>query len=122
MTTLRENPPPRWRSNSIGETAKAAAMHMKARAPTLRQRVLDLIEAEPATPEVLHERLRKQGVSTVLTAVRPRCSELARMGLITDSKQRGLAESGRCKAIIWRATSEAERAAWAAKKAAEASE
>ena len=118
MTQIAQHPRPLWRKNSTGETAKAAALAGEKR--TLRQRVLDLIEAAdaPMIPEELLERLRADGVQTVLTSVRPRCSELARLGLITDSGERRKGEGG-CKAIAWKATTAGERAAWAAAKAAE---
>ena len=111
---LLASPPPRWRSNSTGETAKAAAVAMKAKAPTLRQMVFAEIERAPAIPETILQSLRSRGVKTVLTSIRPRASELVRMGLIADSGLRQRGEGG-CKAIVWRATTPEERAAFAAK-------
>lgn len=105
------DPAPLWRASSTGETARAAALAGSARAPTLRQRVLAIIEEGPALPECIFARLTRDGVRTVLTSVRPRCSELVRMGLIADSGKRAKGEGG-CKAIIWRATTEEERAAF----------
>lgn len=55
------------------------------------------IRREAATPEQVALRL---GVP--LMNVRPRCSELARLGLIEDSRVRRLAMGGR-KAIVWKA-------------------
>lgn len=92
---------------------------MTTRAPTLRQRVLEIIAEGPALPEAILARLRADGVRTVLTSVRPRCSELLRMGLITDSGSREKAEGG-CKAIVWRLTTDDERAAFRARAAATA--
>jgi len=119
MTQIADHPEPLWKASSTGETARAGAMFIKPKAKTLRQHVLDAIEAEPGTPEQIHERLRKAGVNHLLTAVRPRCSELMRLGLIKDSGRRGLGESQRCKSIVWEATTADERSRWAALKAAE---
>jgi hypothetical protein len=116
VTQITEHPRPQWNRNSIGETAQAAASISERK--TLRQRVLDLIEASDAAliPEEILERIRADGVRTVLTSVRPRCSELARLGLIRDSGEHRAGEGG-CKAIAWRPTTLAERAAWAAEQA-----
>lgn len=107
---------PGWRASSIGDTARNAAKSMEPKAPNLRNRVLDLIERQPSIPETIFAALKRDGVSTVLTSVRPRCSELARMGLICDSGRREPAEGG-CMAVVWRATTEIERAAFNARKA-----
>ena len=110
---------PHARNDATGETSRLARDFIAPRAKTLRQHVLDAIEALPGTPEQIHARLGAAGVRHLLTAVRPRCSELARMGLIKDSGERGLGESQRCKSIVWRATDADERSLWAARKAAE---
>ena len=112
-----DHPTPLWRNNATGETARAAALHIRPNAPKLRDRVLRHIEERPSTPEDIFERLCREGVVTVLTSVRPRCSELARLGLITDSGERDLAESRRCKAIVWRATTADERSLFTALQA-----
>lgn len=114
------NPHPRWRKSSIGETAREAARSMapEQKAPTLRRRVLDIVtDHGPIIPERIFARLVNDGVSTVLTSVRPRCSELARMGLIVDSGQRERAEGG-CNAIAWRLATPAETAAYLAAREA----
>ncbi len=120
MTVISQHPRALFRENAIGETARDAARYIEAggKAKTLRQHVLDAIEAQSGTPEELWARLKSQGVDHLLTAVRPRCSELARMGLIKDSGERGLGESQRCRSIRWAATNAAEREAWAAAHAA----
>lgn len=113
MTVISSHPPPRYRANSTGETAREAAEVVKEKAPVLRQLVLDEIEREPQTGEQVHARLRASGVATVLYSVKPRLSDLSQMGLITDSGRRGLSESGKARSIVWRATTAEERAAWA---------
>lgn len=119
MTVISDHPLPLWRWSATGETAKDAAQRNPRR--TLRQRTLDLIEAAPTPviPETILARLRAEGVQTFLTSVRPRCSELARMGLIADSGTRQKGEGG-CNAIAWRATTPDERSRFAALKALEA--
>lgn len=116
---LLQDPAPRWKASSIGETAREAAENQAKpeKAPTLRRRVLADIERRPAIPEMVLGSLRQQGVKTVLTSVRPRCSELARMGLIKDSGLRLPGEGGG-NAIVWTATSAEERALFAARQAA----
>ncbi len=78
-------------------TSFEAAEGMAEKAPSLRDQVLAEIRREAATPEQVALRL---GVP--LMNVRPRCSELARLGLIEDSRVRRLAMGGR-KAIVWKA-------------------
>lgn len=110
------NPHPLWRKSSTGETAREAAKAMAPvhKAPSLRRRVLDIItDHGPIIPERIYARLINDGVTTVLTSVRPRCSELARMGLILDSGHRERAEGG-CNAIAWRRATPAETAAYLA--------
>lgn len=88
-----DRPGAKARSTSI----EAAAEGMAEKAPGLRDRVLAEIRREAATPEQVALRL---GVP--LMNVRPRCSELARLGLVEDSRVRRLAMGGR-KAIVWKA-------------------
>ena len=104
--------------NTTGETAQAAALAMSRRAPTLRQRVLAIISEGPAIPETILARLRAEGVRTVLTSVRPRCSELVRMGLIRDSGRREKGEGG-CNAIVWRLATSEEQQRFAQEREAE---
>lgn len=98
------------RNNATGETSHEAAKGDKR---TLRERVLDRITAGPCIPETILADLRREGVATVLTSVRPRCSELVRLGLIRDSGRREKGEGGK-PAIVWRACSAEERAEWLA--------
>lgn len=87
-----DRPGAKARSTSI-----EAAEGMAPKAPILRDQVLAEIRREAATPEQVALRL---GVP--LMNVRPRCSELARLGLIEDSRVRRMAMGGR-KAIVWMA-------------------
>ncbi len=78
-------------------TSQAAAEKMNARAPTLKARVLALLQKDAYTADEIAERL---GI-TVLSA-RPRVAELNKMGLIYDTGLTSANASG-LKAIIWRA-------------------
>lgn len=80
------------------DTAKAAAEAVKPTAATLRARALELLRREgPRTADDVARRLDEHPL-----AMRPRLSELAALGLIEDTRQRGRNESGK-RAIIWRA-------------------
>lgn len=120
MTVITNHVGPFARRDATGGTSEAGRDFIAPRAKTLRQHVLDAVEDRPGTPEEIHARLMKAGVHHLLTAVRPRCSELSRMGLITDSGERGLGESQRCRSIRWRATTVEERAAFEAEQARKA--
>lgn len=110
--------PGRYRRNATGETSREAAAGSKK---TLRQRVLERLERGPASPEMIFGELEAEGVRTVLTSVRPRCTDLQKLGLVRDSGQRGRSEGGK-RSIIWeRCSPEQEAAYLAAKDTAEVS-
>lgn len=78
------------------KTSLDAARGMTERAPKLRDRIFDSLKTEgPATPEIIAERLGEP-----LMNVRPRLSELAKLGLVFDTGRRGEAQGGR-RAIVW---------------------
>jgi len=84
---------PGWKAR---ETAKQAAEEMKPRAPTIQARIMDSMrKGYGYTPDAFAE---AHGLSPL--AVRPRFSELAKLGKIKDSGRRASNGSGR-KAIIW---------------------
>lgn len=82
-------------------TSKAAAETIKDRAPTLRDQVLALLQAVPMpfgrTADECAAELRKSVLS-----IRPRLSELKRLGKIYDSGLTRANESG-VQASVWRA-------------------
>ena len=85
--------------HAIGsDTSAEAAQTVNAK--TQREWVLDGFSGGPGTPEQVVARLAKRGVHIMLMSARPRCSELARLGLIRDTTRRGIGAGG-CKAIIW---------------------
>lgn len=83
---------PGWKAR---ETSHAAAVAVAPMARSLRARVYDCIQERPDTPEGVARRLNLD-----ILAVRPRCTELARLGKIHDSGARGRSRSGK-SAIIW---------------------
>lgn len=93
---------PHWRKDATGETARLAAIAKASTAPKQRERVYGVLAASgyAMTPEQITRALREAGGGDLLMSIRPRCSELARMGLIRDSGERGIGEGG-CKAIKW---------------------
>jgi len=108
------------RRHTLGSDTSAEAARANAtRAPTQRVRVLEAITTlGTATPEQVEAYLARKGTPIMLMSCRPRCSELARLGLICDSTLRGMGAGG-CAAIAWRATTPLERAAFEAEQAAE---
>lgn len=78
-------------------TSKAAADAIAPRAVKLRDLVFAEIKKRDGTADEIAKRLRQ----TVL-ATRPRCTELAKLGLITDAGIRRSNVSGR-SAIVWTA-------------------
>jgi len=94
---------PRWRKDATGETSRLAALAKAAEAPKQRERVYAVLQivGSPLTPEQITRCLHDAGGHDLLMSVRPRCSELARMGLIEDSGLRGIGEGGK-RAIKWR--------------------
>jgi hypothetical protein len=77
-----------------------------------------LVEMGEATPEQIVEHLAKQGYDIMLMSCRPRCSELARLGLILDTTKRGKGFGG-SPAMVWRPTTELEQAALRVEREAE---
>jgi len=81
-----------------GGTSKAAADSMREKAPTLRQKVLDVLFHQDLTADECAAEIGKSRL-----AVRPRLAELARLGKIVDTGEtRANADSGK-KATVWRA-------------------
>ena len=85
---------PGYRARS---TSKAAADSMASRAGTLRAEVLRIILRSPSTADEAAFDLRES-----VLAIRPRVTELARLGAIIDSGVKRQNISGR-NAIVWKA-------------------
>jgi hypothetical protein len=77
------------------DTSRDAADGIAAKAPGLRQRVLDEVRRQPGTPEEISARLGEP-----LLSCRPRFTELSISGLIGDSGIRRPSQGGRM-AIVW---------------------
>lgn len=85
---------PGWRDHS---TSREAAMKMKSRAETLRDKALDLLRANPGGLTV-HETAALAEVT--VPAIQPRFSELVAMGKIKRSGERRRNASG-MSAAVW---------------------
>ncbi len=100
---------PGWRRQATAETSREAALAVRPRAPTQAELVLAALAKGPAHPEAITARIIEAGHRIMLISVRPRCSQLVRLGRIKDTGQRGRTAGG-CKAIVWRLATEEERA------------
>lgn len=78
------------------DTSRAAAASVAQTAPLLRERVLDAYER--STGMTADECAGRLGLS--ILSIRPRVTELARLGKLRDSGERRLNGSGR-SAIVW---------------------
>ena len=78
------------------DTSASAACSMAKAAPLLRGRVLDLFERSAGM--TADEAAGRLGPS--ILSIRPRCTELARLGKLRDSGKRRANGSGR-SAIVW---------------------
>lgn len=94
---LFDAPYPKSPGHKRAGTSQEAARSMKPRAPTLREKVLALLQRDAMTADECAERL-----NVTVLACRPRLSELSRMGLIYDTGLTSKNASG-IKATIWRA-------------------
>lgn len=97
---LHENPPAQQHS----EPSKDAAEAIKAKCPTLRQRVYDCLvlfteSAMGGLTDAECQRILKIDPSTQ----RPRRIELVERGMVVDSGETRKTKSGR-KATVWRST------------------
>jgi predicted ArsR family transcriptional regulator len=80
------------------DTSRDAAAEIAPQAPILRARALDVLErSNGLTADQVAARL---GLS--ILSIRPRVTELARLGKVRDSGERRLNISGK-KAIVWMA-------------------
>ena len=79
------------------DTSKEAAAAVEGRAVTLRGHALDLLRRESLTADEIAARLGES-----VLAIRPRCAELNKQGLIEDAGDRRKNASGR-NAIVWKA-------------------
>lgn len=84
--------------HKVEGTSRSAAEAMKPRAPTLRDKVLELLKHDAMTADEAAAALGE----TVLS-IRPRLSELVKLNQIYDTGLTSKNDSGH-KATIWRAT------------------
>lgn len=83
---------PGWKKQ---KTSKAAALSMSERAFTLREKALNRLMVAPATADEIAKKL-----DVSILAIRPRITELFRLGEIFDTGVRRKNDSGRY-AIVW---------------------
>lgn len=79
------------------DTSEEAAESMRNSAPTLRAKAMEIIRRTPSTADEVAATLNQ----TVL-AIRPRITELFKMGRIEDTGYRRKNASGR-RAVVWAA-------------------
>jgi hypothetical protein len=111
---------PAARFGATGGTSEAARDRVRAGAPKMLDRIVDLLAEGNASPEQLHAKLKGRGVPSLLTSVRARVCQLNKQGRVCDSGTRGIGESGSCKVIVWRLSTPDELALFLARSAAEA--
>ena len=87
---------PNWPGFRARDTSKAAADAMAPKAPSLRDRVLRVVCTYSPTADEAAEILDES-----ILAIRPRVSELAKLGLIRDSGGRRTNISSGKAAIVW---------------------
>ena len=84
---------PGWKKRTTSEDAADA---IAPKAPTLRDKVYQLLKAKPMTADECAEWLGEP-----ILSIRPRLSELARMNKIVDTGERRKNDSGK-NAIVWK--------------------
>lgn len=94
------------------DTGRLAAQSFAPKAKPIRVRTLAVIERAPSTAEQVGEE-----IDVHFMIVRARCSELRAMGLIEDSGRRGEGALGG-RVVVWRSTTDLERAAFEAQRKA----
>lgn len=97
----QHTPVPPYRKNSPAGTSDRAALMIAEHAPTLRQRILELIRARG--PAGLTDDEGEAELGIIAQTYTPRRGELRRMGLIRDTGERRPTRSGR-PAAVWVAT------------------
>lgn len=85
--------------HKVSGTSEAAAHAMRGRAVTLRAKVLLALAAGPMTADEAAD-----AIGESVLAIRPRFSELQRLGRIEDTDARRPNKSGKT-AIVWRLVS-----------------
>lgn len=84
---------PGWKKR---DTSRQAAEQISVVVTGLQSKVLEFIRSGPASADEL-----ASYIEISILSARPRCSELAKMGLIEDSGERRANESGKM-AIVWK--------------------
>lgn len=104
------------------QTSVAAAIDVTPKAPKMTDRIWAIFGEGAFSPEEIHARLQRDGVTALLNSVRARVCDLHKGGRLIDSGQRALGESRRSRVIRWRRTTPEEYSAWVARRDAEAAD
>lgn len=107
---------PRARTGSA-HTAVAAAIDAGKTVPNMTDRIWEIYQTGPHTPEKAHEKLSREG-RLLLISVRARICGLHKAGRLIASGEKGLGESRRSKVIRWRMATSAELSEAIAKREA----
>jgi len=100
---MREGFYPQSPSVGVQPTSREAAEHIAPRVQTLRDRALAVIRERPSTADEVCEALGESVLS-----LRPRCTELFKLGLVEDSGLRRKNSFNR-NCIVYRAVPEQAR-------------
>jgi predicted HTH transcriptional regulator len=87
---------PGYKNKDKDGPSRQAALSMITRAPTLREQCLERIEQVPMTADEVADSLEKP-----IWSIRPRITELVKLGKVEDSGNRRNNSSGKM-ATVWR--------------------
>jgi len=100
---MREGFYPQSPSVGVQPTSREAAEHIAPRVQTLRDRALAVLMEHPASADAVAEALGEESYN-----VRPRVTELYKLGLVEDSGKRQKNRHNR-NCIVYRAVREVEQ-------------
>ena len=101
---MQEMPAPRSYAGATGGTSQTAAKAVKPVSSATCLAILDYIRRFGASScEEVVGGLKLEGLSLLLNTARARICDLHKAGMLMDSGERGLGESGKCRVVRWRA-------------------
>ncbi len=99
----QELPTPRSYTGATGGTSQAAAKAVKPISSATCLAILDYLRRFGASScEEVVEGLKLEGLSLLLNTARARICDLHKAGMLMDSGERSLGESGKCRVVRWR--------------------
>lgn len=108
-----------FQANATGDTSEEGAAFITPHVAGMAAEIIGVLQAGARSPEEITSQMAVGGRRVLLTTVRARCTQLSRLGLVCDSGERGIGESGKVRVIRWALTSPAYRQAFAADRARE---